>query len=75
MGVTTDVVGDSNKILGSTIGGDFQRQNVVTDTDFSEEMNCLGGTTCRVSSAEPVEMKDTFRGIVEIVSYVEFPNT
>ena len=33
-GVTTDVIEDSNKIVGSTIGGDFQRQDLVTETDF-----------------------------------------
>ena len=64
-----------NKIVGSTIGGDCQRQDRVTETDLSEEMNRLEGTTGRVSSAEPVDKKDTFRGIVEIVSYVEVPNT
>ena len=74
-GVTKDVIEDSNKIVGSTIGGDFQRQELVTETDLSEEMNCLGGTKGRVSSAEPVEKKDTFRGIAETVPYVEVPNT
>ena len=73
--VTTDVIEDSNKIVDSTIGGDCQRQDLVTETDLSEEMNRLGGTTGRVSSAEPVDKKGTFRGIVEIVSYVEVPNT
>ena len=68
----TDVIEDSNKIVGSTIGGDFQRQDLVPETDLSEEMNRLGETTGTVSSAEPV---DTFRGIVKIVSYVEVPNT
>ena len=74
-GLTTDVTEDSNKIVGLTIGGDFQRQDLVTETDLSEERNRLGGTTGRISSAEPVDKKDTFRGIVEIVSYVEVPNT
>ena len=74
-GVTTDVVEDSNRIVGSTIEGDFQRQDLVTQTDLSEEMNRLGGTTGRVSSAEPVDKKDTFRGTVEIVFYVEVSNT
>ena len=40
-----------------------------------EERNRLRGTTGRVSSAEPADKKDTFRVIVEIVSYVEVPNT
>ena len=62
-------------IVGLTIGGDFQRQDLVNETDVLEERNRLGGTTGRVSSAEPVDKKDTFRGIVEIVSYVEVPNT
>ena len=74
-GVTTDVIEDSNKIVGSTIGGDCQRQELVIETDLSEEMNRLGRTTGRVSSAEPVDKKGTFRGIVEIISYVEVPNT
>ena len=74
-GVTTNVTEDSNKIVDLTIGGDFQRQNLVTETDLLEERNRLGGTTGRVSSAEPVDKKDTIRGIVEIVSYVEVPNT
>ena len=43
--------------------------------DFSEEMNRIGEMTGRVSSAEPVDKKDTFRGIVENFSYVEVPNT
>ena len=42
-GVTTDVIEDSNKIVGSTIGGDCQRQYLVTETVLSEEMNRLGG--------------------------------
>ena len=42
--VTTDVIEDSNKIVGSTIGGDSQRQDQVTDTDISEEMNLCGGS-------------------------------
>ena len=67
-GVTTDVIEDSNKIVGSTIGGDCQRQDLVNETDLSEEMNRLGGTTGRVSSAEPVDKKGSFRGLVEIVS-------
>ena len=74
-GVTTDVTEDSNKIVGLTIGGDFQPQDLVTETDLLEERNRLGGTTGRVSSAEPVDKKETFRGIVEIISYVEVPNT
>ena len=73
--VTTDVTEDSNKIVVLTIGGDFQRQDLVTEKDLLEERNRLGRTTDRVSSAEPVDKKDTFREIVEIVSYVEFPNT
>ena len=73
--MTTDVTEDSNKIVGLTIGGDFRRQDLVNETDLLEERNCLGETTGRVSSAEPVDKKDTFRGIVEIVSYVEVPNT
>ena len=52
-GVTTDVTEDSNKIVGLTIGGDFQRQDLVTETDLLEERNRLRGTTGRVSSAEP----------------------
>ena len=75
VGVTTDVTEDSNKIVGLTIGCDFQRQDLVTETDLLEERNRLGGTTGRVSSAEPVDKKDTFREIVENVSYVEVPNT
>ena len=75
VGVTTDVIEDSNKIVGSTIGADFQRQDLVAETDLSEEMNRLGGTIGRVSSVEFVDETDTFRGIVEIVSYVEVPNT
>ena len=74
-GVTIDVIEDSNKIVGSTIGGDFQRQDLVTETDLSEEMNHQGGTTGTVSTAEPVDRKNTFRGIAEIVIYVEVPNT
>ena len=74
-GVTTDVIEDSNKIVGSTIGSHFQRQDLVTLTDILEEMNRLGGTTGRVSSAEPVDNKGTFREIVETVSYVEVPST
>ena len=74
-GVTTDVTEDSSKIVGSTIGGDCQRQDLVTETDLSEEMNRLGGTTGRVSSADSVDKKGTFRRIVEIVSYVEVPKT
>ena len=69
------MIEDSNKIVGSTIGGDFQRQDLVTETYLSEEMNRLEGTTGRVSSAEPVDKKGTFRGIVEIVSYVEVLKT
>ena len=38
-GVTTDVTEDSNKIVGLTIGGDFQRQDLVTETDLLEERN------------------------------------
>ena len=53
-GVTTDVIED-NKIVGSSIGGDCQRQDLVTETDLSEEMNGLGRTTGRVSSAEAVD--------------------
>ena len=45
------------------------------EADLSDEMNRLGGTTGKVSNAEPVDKKDTIRGIVEIVSYVEAPNT
>ena len=74
-GVTTDVIEDSKKIVGSTIGGDLQRQELVTETDLSEEMNRLGGATGKVSSAEPVDKKNTLRRTVEIVSYVEVPNT
>ena len=74
-GVTTVVTEDSNKIVGLTIGGDFQRQDLVTETDLLEERNRLGGKTGRVSSAEPVDKKDTFQGNVEIVSYVEVLNT
>ena len=74
-GVTTDVTDNSNKIVGLTIGSDFQREDLVTETDLLEERNRLVGTTGRVSSAEPVDKKDTFRGIVEFVSYVEVPNT
>ena len=73
-GVTTDVIENSNKIVGSTIGGDCHSQDLVTETDLSEEMNRLGGTTGRVSSAQLVEKKGTFRGTVKIVSYVEVPN-
>ena len=73
--MTTDVTEDSNKIVGLTIGSDFQRQDLFTETDLLEERNRLGGTTGMVSSAESVDKKDTFRGIVEIVSYVEVPNT
>ena len=73
-GVTTDVIEDSNKIVGSMLGGDCQRQDLLTEADLSEEMNRLGGTTGRVSSAEPVDKKGTFREIVEIDSYVEVPN-
>ena len=74
-GVTTDVTEDSNKIVGLAISGDFHRQDLVLETDLLEEKNRLGGTTGRISSAELVDKKDTFRGIVEIVSYVEVPNT
>ena len=74
-GVTTDGIEDSNKIVGSTIGGGCQRQDLVTETDLLEEMNRLGGTTDRDSRAEPVDKKGTFRGIVEIVSYLEVHNT
>ena len=74
-GVTTDSIEDSSEIVDSTIGGDFQRQDLVTQTDLSEEMNHPGGTTGRVSSAELVDKKDTCRGIVAIVSDVEVPNT
>ena len=59
-GLATDVIEDSNKIVGSTIGGDCQRQDLVTETDLSEEMNLLGGTTGKVSSAEPADKKGTF---------------
>ena len=38
-GLTTDLMEDSNRIVGSTIGGNFQRQDLVTATDISEEMN------------------------------------
>ena len=69
--VTADVVGDNNKIVASAIGGVFQPQNIATEADFSEEMNRLGETTGRVSSAEPVDKKDILRGDVEIVSYLE----
>ena len=74
-GVTTDVIEDSNKIVGSTSRGNFQHQDLLTKTDLSEEMNRLERTTGRVSSAEPVEKKDTFGGIVEIVVYMKTPNT
>ena len=60
-GVTTEVIEDSNKIVGSTIGGDFQRQDLATETVYSEEMNRLGETTGRVSSADPVDKKDEFQ--------------
>ena len=73
--MTTNVIENSNKILGLKIGGNFQRQDLVTETDLSEEMNRLGGTTGSVSSAEPMDKKGIFRGTVEIVSYVEIPNT
>ena len=59
-GVTTEVTEDSNKIVGLMIGGDFQRQDLVTETDLLEERNRLGGTTGRVSSAEPVNKSNTF---------------
>ena len=62
--VTTNVIEDINKIVGSTIGGDFHRQDLITETDLSEEMNRLVGTTGKVSSAEPVDKKDTFWGMV-----------
>ena len=45
VGVTTKVTEDSNKIVGLTISGDFQRQDLVTETDLLEERNRLGGTT------------------------------
>ena len=70
-GVTRDVIENSNMIVGSTIGGDFQRQDPLTEIDLSEEMNRQWGTTRRVSSAEPLDRKVAFWGIVEIVSYVE----
>ena len=38
-GVTIDVIEDSNTIVGSTIGGDFQRQDAFTEKDLPEEMN------------------------------------
>ena len=40
-GVTTDVTEDSNKIVGLTIGGAFQRQDLVTKTDLLEKRNSL----------------------------------
>ena len=43
-GLTIEVIEDSNNILGSTIGGNFQRQDQITETNFSEEMNRQGGT-------------------------------
>ena len=75
VGWTTDATEDSNTIVGSTIGGNFQRQDIATETDFLEEMNRPGGTTGRVSSAENVDKKNKYREIVEIVSCVEAPNT
>ena len=35
--MTTDVIEDSNKIVGSAIGGDFQRQKLVTETSFGRD--------------------------------------
>ena len=74
-GVTTDLMEDNNKISGSAIGGVAQSHGLATATDFLEAMNLLGETTGRVSSAESVDKKDTFRGFVELVSYEEVPNT
>ena len=71
----TDVIENSIKIVGSTIGGGCQRQDLVNDRDLPEKINRLGGTTGRVSSAEPVDKKGTFRGTVEIVSYLEVLST
>ena len=73
--MTKNVIENSNKILGLKIGGNCQRQDLVTEIDLSEEMNRLGGTTGSVSSAERMDKKGIFRGTVEIVSYVEIPNT
>ena len=69
------MIDDNNGIEGLTIGGDFQPQDLVTAADLSEEMKNQGGTTSKVSSAELVDRKDTFQGIVGNVSYVEVPNT
>ena len=75
VGVATDVIEESNKIVGSPIRGHFQLQDLVTVTDSLEEINRLGGTTGMVSSAEPVDKKDKFRGFDEFVFSVEVPNT
>ena len=63
------------QIVGSTIGSYFQRHDLVTGTGLSEQMKRLGGTTGRVSVAEHADTKDKNRDIVEIVAYVEVPNT
>ena len=69
------MIEDKNKITDSAIGGVFRRQDLVLEADFSEEMNRLEEMTGRVSSAMPVDKKDTYRGIVAIASYVGVPNT
>ena len=52
---------------------DRRRLDPATETDPLEEMNRLGTTTGRVSSAEPVNKKDTFLGIVEFFCMLKFP--
>ena len=63
------------KLVNQLSVDDKQRENLFSETDLSKETNRLGGTTGKASSAEPVDSKGTFRGILEIVSYLEFPNT
>ena len=74
-GETTEAIEDNNKIAGLAIGGVFQRQDLATETNLSDEMNHLGETTDSVSSVEPLDKKVIFRGTAGIVSYVEILNT
>ena len=47
----------------SAIDGVSQRQELAIEADLSDEMNRLGEPKGRVSNAEPLDKKDTFRNL------------
>ena len=69
----TDVIEDNNKIVGSTIGGDFQRQDLVTETDLSEEMNRLGETTGRFQVQSLWTRRTHFEELSKLLPMWKFP--